>query len=321
MAKKYYSLGYSTCPNDTFIFHALAHDLVDTCNVRFNQHPHTPYVETNLPVDTCNVRFNQHPHTPYVETNLPVDTCNVRFNPHLHDIETLNQQAFSGCYDVSKLSYHALGFLLDEYSLLRSGSALGRGCGPIIVAQESFKQVELTGKTIAVPGKFTTAYLLLQLFEPKIKNIVAMPFDKIMPAVAQGIVDAGAIIHESRFTYPLCGLRKVVDLGEWWEDETGKLIPLGCVAAKRSIGKKAIDTIDTALCESIKYANKNPGAAMQYVKQYAQEMADDVIQAHIGMYVNDYTIDIGIDGTAAVETLFQLAREQQILPQTDKPLF
>ena len=299
MISKYYSLGYSTCPNDTFIFYALTHNLVDTCNVR----------------------FNPHLHTSYTETNSLVDTCKIKFNPHLHDIETLNQQAFSGCYDVSKLSYHALGFLLDEYCLLRSGSALGRGCGPIIVAQERIKQIEFTGKTIAVPGKFTTAYLLLQLFEPKMKNIVIMPFDKIMPAVAQGIVDAGVIIHESRFTYPLYGLKKVVDLGEWWEEETGKLIPLGCVAAKRSIGKKTIDTIDTALCESIKYANKNPGAAMQYVKQYAQEMADDVIQAHIGMYVNDYTIDMGVDGTAAVETLFQLAREQQILPQTDKPLF
>lgn len=269
------SLGYSPCPNDTFIFYALAHKKLKT---------------------------------------------DVEFSEILRDVETLNQMAFQKELDVTKASFHAFGFLREDYCLLHSGSALGRGCGPLIVAKKKIQYEELSRKSIAVPGKMTTAYLLLQLFNPEIKNIVEMPFDRIMNAVSLGTVDAGLIIHESRFTYPSYNLVKLADLGEWWEEETGLPIPLGGIFAKRDLGAAAIRNIDGLIKKSIEYAYRNPDEAREYIKSNAQELDDDVIDQHIRLYVNDYTLEIG-DGVAAVEKLLKTAGELHLIPHYDKPVF
>ncbi len=269
------SLGFSPCPNDTFIFYALAHE------------------------------------------KLKMD---VGFSEILRDVETLNRMAFHNELDVTKASFHAFGFLREEYCLLHSGSALGRGCGPLIVAKKKIQYSELPRKSIAIPGKMTTAYLLLRLFNPEIKHIVEMPFDRIMNAVSLGTVDAGLIIHESRFTYSSYNLVKLIDLGEWWEEETGLPIPLGGIFAKRKLGAAAIRKIDSLIKKSIEYAYRNPEQAREYIKSNAQEMDDDVIDQHIRLYVNDYTLEIG-DGVAAVEKLLKTAEELNLIPHSDKPLF
>ncbi len=269
------SLGFSPCPNDTFIFYALAHKKIE---------------------------------------------MDVEFFEILRDVETLNKMAFNKELDVTKASFHAFGFFREDYCLLHSGSALGRGCGPLIVAKKKIQYAELSRKSIAIPGKMTTAYLLLRLFNPEIKNIVEMPFDRIMNAVSLGTVDAGLIIHESRFTYPSYNLVKLVDLGEWWEEETGLPIPLGGIFAKRKLGAAAIRKIDSLIKKSIEYAYRNPEEAREYIKSNAQELEDDVINQHIRLYVNDYTLEIG-DGVAAVEKLLKTAEELHLIPHSDKPVF
>ena len=162
-----------------------------------------------------------------------VDTSGLSYRERLEDVETLNKLALTGELDVSKVSYHAFGHIREEYALLRSGSALGRGCGPLLVAAEKCDPRALRGRTIAVPGRYTTALLLLRLFDPELDTFIIMPFNEIMDAVLRGNVDAGLIIHESRFTYHGFGLHKLVDLGEWWEGETGLPTPLGGIVARR----------------------------------------------------------------------------------------
>jgi 1,4-dihydroxy-6-naphthoate synthase len=269
------SLGFSPCPNDTFIFYALASKRLET---------------------------------------------DIEFSEILRDVETLNRMAFHNELDVTKASFHAFGFLREDYCLLHSGSVLGKGCGPLIVAKKKMQYSELAQKRIAVPGKMTTAYLLLQLFNPEIKRIVEMPFDRIMNAVSLGTVDAGLIIHESRFTYPSYNLVKLVDLGEWWENETGLPIPLGGIFAKRKLGAAAIRKVDSLIKKSIEFAYQNPEDAREYIKNNAQELDDDVIEQHIRLYVNDYTLEIG-NGAAAVEKLLKTAGELNLIPHSDKPLF
>lgn len=269
------SLGYSPCPNDTFIFYALVHKKLKGA---------------------------------------------LEFSEILRDVETLNEMALQGKLDVTKTSYHALGYLREDYCLLHAGSALGRGCGPLIVTKKSFSVARLSEKTIAIPGKMTTAYLLLKLFAPGIKNVVEMPFDRIMNAVSLGTVDAGLIIHEARFTYPAYGLQKLIDLGEWWEEETGMPIPLGGILAKRGLGRDVIREIDRLLRSSIEYAFGHRGETWSYVKNHAQELDDEVIDQHIGLYVNEHTLDLG-DGIKAVEKLLRTAEELSLIPQSEKPLF
>ncbi|HIJ82170.1 MAG TPA: 1,4-dihydroxy-6-naphthoate synthase, partial [Desulfuromonadales bacterium] len=227
--KKELTLGFSPCPNDTFMFYPLVHGLVDTGGVAYRE--------------------------------------------RLEDVETLNQLALAGMLDISKVSYHALGHIRDEYALLRSGSALGRGCGPLLVAREAVDPANLRGKIIAVPGRYTTALLLLRLLDPSLDNFLVMPFNEIMDAVSTGQADAGLIIHESRFTYQGFGLHKVVDLGEWWETETGLPIPLGGIVARRSLGAPTISTIERALRCGVEYARANPELAAHYIREHAQEMS------------------------------------------------
>ena len=271
------TLGFSPCPNDTFIFHALVQGLA-----------------------ACQ---------------------GIAFRERLEDVETLNRLTLEGALDVSKVSSHLLGFIRDEYCLLRSGGALGRGCGPLIVAARYSAMEDLGGKRIAVPGRYTTAHLLLRLFAPTLDTIVFLPFHEIMGAVQRGVVDAGVIIHESRFTYPDYGLAKLIDLGEWWERETGHPIPLGGIVAKRSLGGVAIAAIDSALRASVAYAQSHPGAANGYIRAHSQEMSDEVCAAHIGLYVNDFSLDLGAAGEAAVTTLLARAEDAGLVPRSGRNLF
>lgn len=272
------SLGYSPCPNDTFIFYALVHGKIDTGDLQFKE--------------------------------------------ILLDVETLNQSAMEGELDITKVSYNAFGNLREDYCLLRSGGALGRGCGPLVVSKRNYSMKDLKGKRIAIPGELTTAYLLLQLYDPSFKdNVEVRVFSDIMGAVKNGQVDAGLIIHESRFTYKAYGLKKVIDLGEWWEKETGLPIPLGCIIAKRSMGKDLIHKIDGLIKKSILYAMNNKDEPKKYIKEHSQELEDSVVEQHINLYVNDYSIDIGEEGINAVKKLFDMADERGIIKKSVVSLF
>lgn len=271
------TLGFSPCPNDTYIFHALVHGLVETPGLVFRE--------------------------------------------RLEDVETLNRLALEGVLDVSKVSYHALGFLRDEYLLLRSGGALGRGCGPLVVTKGTGSMKDLRGKPIAVPGRYTTAALLLRLFDPSLDNLVYLPFNEIMAGVARGEFAAGVIIHESRFTFPEYGLTKLLDLGAWWEGETGCPIPLGGIVARRSLGRETVAAIDAALRASVAHARSNPSAASAYIRAYSQEMSDEVCAAHIGLYVNDFSLQLGAEGELAVATLLGRAEAAGVIPRSAAPLF
>jgi len=270
------TIGYSPCPNDTFIFYALTHGKVRVPGLTFRE--------------------------------------------QLEDVETLNRMALEGRLDITKISYHALGRLREHYALLRTGGALGRGCGPLIVAKPGTSLRDLRSGSVAVPGMLTTAYLLLRLFDPSITNVVAMPFDRIMQAVADGSVTAGLIIHESRFTYPLYRLEKLLDLGEWWERYSGLPIPLGGILGKRDLGRDLLLEIEAAIRESLKYAYTHPGHVIDYCKDHSQEMDPAVMQSHIDLYVNDFSLDLGTEGLEAVRRLFAEAEARGIFPSSDKPL-
>lgn len=271
------SLGYSPCPNDTFIFYALVHGLVPLANIRITE--------------------------------------------RLEDVETLNTLAVEGDLDLTKISYHAFGHLRRDYALLRSGGALGRGCGPLVVSRERIAMEDLKGKRLAIPGKLTTANLLLQLHGEGYENQMVLPFHKIMGAVARGEVDAGVIIHESRFTYAAHGLVQVVDLGAWWETETGLPLPLGGILARRSLGAELIGRIEDALRQSVQYSFSHPDEPRNYIRTHAQEMEDEVMERHIRLYVNDFSLDLGREGVQAIETLFSRAEERGIIPASNLPLF
>ncbi len=239
------------------------------------------------------------------------------------DIDTLNRMALAGEPDVVKVSFHAYGHLRERYCLLRSGGALGRGCGPIVVARTSFAEKALAGKTVAIPGTLTTAALLVRLFAPALRdaNITVMPFNEIMPAVCNEQVDAGVIIHESRFTYQRYGLTQIVDLGEWWERETAHAIPLGGIAMRRDLGDDLIRRTERALTASVDYAHTHPELVWPTIRRHAQEMEDDVMRQHIALYVNDFTRDYGEEGEAAIRHLLETAEALGIVPHSRQPLF
>ncbi len=272
------SLGYSPCPNDTFIFYALVHGKIDTSDIAYKE--------------------------------------------ILEDVETLNRMAQQAKLDITKVSFHAFGYLRDTYCLLRSGGALGKGCGPLVVARDNCSMQDLKGKTIAIPGELTTAFLLLQIFDPELKQRVkVMPFYQIIDAVKSGEAEAGLIIHESRFTYQQEGLQQIMDLGAWWEQETGLSIPLGCIIARRDLGRDLVQKTDSLIRRSLEYAFSNSKETKTYIKQHAQELDEQVIDQHIRLYVNDYSLDIRNDGVHAVEELFRRATEQGIIPKSSHPLF
>lgn len=277
-----YSLAYSPCPNDTYIFAALANGLLAGA----------PAVDVVL-----------------------------------DDVEALNLAAREGRYELTKVSYGAIPSLLDKYRILRAGGALGRGCGPLVVALPGVdsKAPLLTDfapdAVFAIPGRMTTAYALLRLALGRDQSIVELRFDRIVDAVANEEVAAGLIIHESRFTYRDAGLVEVIDLGDWWEHETGNPIPLGAILVRRDVSDTDARTIDDAIRRSLAFAREHEDKIIGYVRAHAFEMNDDVMRAHIGLYVNEYSDDVGEAGIAAVEDLFARAAGAQLIPAETRPEF
>ncbi|MCB2192030.1 MAG: 1,4-dihydroxy-6-naphthoate synthase [Deltaproteobacteria bacterium] len=244
-----------------------------------------------------------------------VDTHGWQLSPHMADVEELNRLALVGELEMTKLSFPALGRCLDRYGLLTSGAALGRGCGPLIVCRPGFDLERLASVEVAVPGFNTTAFLLLSLYlgrEPKARALV---FDQIMSAVAGGEFEAGLIIHEGRFTYEGYGLQALVDLGAWWESQSGLPIPLGCIAARRDIGAPAARELQEILAASVAHAQAQPAASQEFVLAHAQEMQPQVVAEHIGLYVNDFSRDLGQEGLAAVKELLARGREIGLIPE------
>ena len=252
------SFGFSPCPNDTFAFHALVHELVGT---------------------------------------------DLRVRPSLRDIEELNRAARTGELELSKLSVGALAGLGDHYRPLRAGAALGHGVGPLLVAREAASLAEAAAGRVAVPGLDTTAFLLLGQAAPSLGEVVELRYDRILDAVSDGEVDAGLIIHESRFTYRERGLVRVADLGEWWERATGLPVPLAVIAARADLDRELIELAERSLRASVEYAFAHPEASRGYVRAHAQELSDDVCDRHIALYVNEFSSDLGDDGVRAVEAL------------------
>ncbi|WP_206344376.1 1,4-dihydroxy-6-naphthoate synthase [Streptomyces mesophilus] len=234
------------------------------------------------------------------------------------DIDITNGMAERGEFDILKVSYAVLPYVLDEYALLPCGGALGRGCGPLVLTREP--GVDLTGKTVAVPSEKSTAYLLFRLWaadtlkDGGVGEIVVLPFHEIMPAVRDGRVDAGLVIHEARFTYQNYGLHCLADMGVHWEQTTGLPIPLGAIIAKRSLGEETLKSLADAARSSVRMAWDDPGASRAYVLEHAQEMDPAVADQHIGLYVNEFTAELGEDGHAAIRGLLTRAAAEGLVP-------
>jgi 1,4-dihydroxy-6-naphthoate synthase len=241
-----------------------------------------------------------------------MDNGRFRFVPHLDDVEALNRKAFNKTFPISKLSLYAYLSLKNHYEILDSGAALGHGCGPLLVG----KSESLPGPAskIAIPGKFTTAHLLLKLWHPEFMNVEITRFDNILEGVRSGRYDAGVIIHEGRFVYPRYGLKKIVDLGEWWEETTELPIPLGCIAIRKDhpfiFYKQEVESI---LKKSVTHALNNRAASRAFIKTHAQELEDKIIDGHIDLYVNSFTLSLGETGNKAVQKLEELAGSKRFL--------
>ena len=255
--------------------------------------------------------------------NRRIDLEGLAFDVRLADVEALNRSAFAADADVTKLSYHAYAFCIDHYVLLDAGSALGRNCGPLLISRRTIAQDEVAagGLRIAIPGKFTTANFLLGLAFPQARDKTPLVFSDIEGAVLDGRYDAGLIIHENRFTYEVKGLKKIIDLGEYWETETGAPIPLGGIVIKRSLPDEVKRRVNRVLRRSVEFAFANRTASLDYVRAHAQEMRDDVMYKHIDLYVNEYSIDLGTEGRRAVELLFSRAAATGIVPAAAGALF
>jgi len=264
-----FTLGFSPCPNDCFIFDALIHK--------------------------------------------KIDTQGIDFTVVMDDVEALNNKAFKQELDITKLSYHAFLYVTNHYALLNSGSALGFNCGPLLVKKATSKIQHLDKASIAIPGKFTTANFLLSIAFPDAKNKKELLFSEIEDAVLLNKVDAGLLIHESRFTYQQKGLEKIMDLGEFWENLIHAPIPLGGIVVKRNIDNSLQKTIDSLIKQSVEFAFSNPESCMPFVKQHAQEMSEEVMKKHIALYVNDFSIDLGNIGKKAIQLLFNKAIENKLI--------
>jgi 1,4-dihydroxy-6-naphthoate synthase len=252
-----------------------------------------------------------------------IDTEGLEFSVTLADIEALNRSTFAGVPDVSKLSFHAYAYCADRYVLLDAGSALGRNCGPLLISKRPLEreEVERGHLSIAIPGRFTTANFLCGLAFPAAQNKTEVLFSDIEPALLADRFDVGVIIHENRFTYQAKGLRKIIDLGEFWESETGAPIPLGGIVVKRSLSDDVKQAIDRVMRRSVEYAFAHRDASLPYVRAHAQEMSEEVMYQHIDLYVNEYSVDLGAEGRRAVEVLFDRARRAGIVPDVRSDLF
>ena len=255
--------------------------------------------------------------------NRRIDLEGLEFSVRLADVEALNKAAFAGDADVTKLSYHAYAFCIGDYVLLNAGSALGRNCGPLLISKRPISADEVAGGSlrIAIPGKFTTANFLLGLAFPRAQDKTPLVFSDIEAALISGRFDAGLIIHENRFTYQAKGLKKIIDLGEFWESETGAPIPLGGIVVKRSLSEDVKHRVNRVLRRSVEYAFAHRTASLDYVREHAQEMDQDVMCKHIDLYVNQYSVDLGPEGRRAVELLFDKAATTGIIPALSGSLF
>jgi 1,4-dihydroxy-6-naphthoate synthase len=241
-----------------------------------------------------------------------VRTAGLRFTHTLCDIETLNQKAREGVYDVSAISFHAYPYVQDKYALMSCGGSVGEGYGPMIVSPRPFSPSEVKTKIIAVPGTLTTAYLALQLFAPGVETEV-VPFDKIIPQVLEGKYEAGLIIHEGQLTYDKSGLHRVVDLGRWWQKVTGLPLPLGGNAIRRALGPDLMSAVTAALRESIQYGLEHREEALSYAMQFARDLDTQSADKFVGMYVNERTLDYGPDGREAVRRLLDMGHKAGII--------
>ncbi len=271
------TLGFSTCPNDTFIFDAMVHHKIDTEGLTFD--------------------------------------CT------LADVEQLNKLAFNHEIDITKLSYHAYAYISEYYALLHSGSALGNNNGPLLISKTKIYPDEVQHLKIAIPGKYTTANLLLEIAFPNAKNKTEYLFSDIEEVIASNEVDAGVIIHENRFTYEAKGLKKIVDLGEYWETETRLPIPLGGIVVNKSLPTEIQQKVNRIMKRSVEFAFANKEESLPFVKKYAQEMSEEVMYKHINLYVNNYTIDLGVNGRKAIETLYDKAQSLKIIQELHQPIF
>ena len=257
------TLGFSPCPNDTFIFDALV--------------------------------------------NGKIDTDGITFKPVLEDVQTLNRWAIEEKLDISKISYGVLPLVIQNYNLLNSGGALGKGVGPLLIAPQPVENIHeaINNLLVAIPGENTTAHLLFSYAFPSANKKQFLVFNEIEDAVISGKADAGVIIHENRFTYQDKGLVKLIDLGEYWEQKTGSPIPLGGIVARKNIESKLQQQIDNLIRKSLEYSFENYPTISPYVSQHSQEMSEDVMRKHIELYVNDFSLNLGNEGHAAVETFLK----------------
>lgn len=283
------TLGFSPCPNDTFIFDALIHH--------------------------------------------KIDTEGLEFEVFYDDVETLNQKAFRGELDITKLSYHAFAYVTDKYVLFDSGSALGFGVGPLLISDLGISISDLEknqiddpksgirNPLIGIPGKYTTANFLLGLAFPEATNKQELVFSDIEDAVLDGRVDIGLIIHENRFTYQDKGLKKIIDLGDYWEKRTGCAIPLGGIVANRNLPLDVQHKINRVLRKSVEFAFANPKSGLEFIRQHAQEMSEEVMYKHIELYVNQYSVELGKEGRKAINLMFDTALEKGIIPEIKDGIF
>ena len=255
--------------------------------------------------------------------NRRIDLEGLEFAVRMADVEALNKAAFSGEAVVTKLSYHAYAHCSDRYVLLDAGSALGRNCGPLLISKRAILPAEVAGGAlrVAIPGRYTTANFLLGLAYPGVRDTTELVFSEIETALIDGSFDAGLIIHENRFTYQAKGLKKIIDLGEYWESETGAPIPLGGIVIDRSLPEAVKQAVNRIMRRSVEYAFANRAASLPFVRAHAQEMSDEVMYRHIDLYVNDYSVDLGGEGRRAVEILFEKAGAVGIIPPAQANLF
>lgn len=283
------TLGFSPCPNDTFIFDALIHH--------------------------------------------KIDTRGLDFAVEYHDVETLNQKAFRQELDITKLSYHAFAYAVENYELLDAGSALGFGVGPLLITKnadlaQKLRQYagvalpeEFHNLKIGIPGKYTTANFLLGLAYPQLQNKQELVFSEIEQSLLDGKIDLGLIIHENRFTYTDKGLHKAVDLGDYWEKTTQNPIPLGGIVIKRSLPEETKRLVNELIRQSVEFAFANPKSGLDYIRSHAQEMEESVMYKHIELYVNQYSSDLGEVGRQAIQTMFDKAQSLGLIPKTEKDIF
>ena len=271
------TLGFSPCPNDTYIFDAMVHQKIDTEGLEFDY--------------------------------------------FMADVEKLNGEAFAEKPDVTKLSFHAFLHLAGRYLLLDSGAALGFGAGPMVISKKLKHFEELNGKTVAIPGVNTTANLLFSLAMKNPVHKKVLVFSDIEDAILSGNVDAGVIIHESRFTYQLKGLHKLIDLGEYWEEQTGSPVPLGGIAAHSRLGKDVIVKVNRIIRRSVEFANLNRGEINEFIRCNALEMDDAVMRKHIDLYVNEFSVSLGQQGKKAVNKMFEFAIAAGIIPKMPDQIF